>query len=61
MTVEMLKREALIELKQHLLCKRQYSVSYEELADADKIVSDKDVYEEFSDISFTEDDFFTAY
>lgn len=57
MTVHELSRDQLIELKQHMLCE-QGSPSYGELADADELISDEKVFEEYCDTDFVEDDFF---
>lgn len=60
MSVEELTRSQLEVLKQDYLCNVLYkdeSVSYNELADADIIVSDKEVYEYYAGIEFVSDDF----
>lgn len=57
MTIHELTRDQLIELKQHMLC-RKGSPSYGELADADELISDEAVFAEFDATDFTEDDFF---
>lgn len=57
MTVHELSRDQLIELKQHMLCE-QGSPSYGELADADELISDEKVFEEYCDTDFVKDDFF---
>lgn len=60
MRVEELTRSQLEVLKQDYLCNVLYkdeSVSYNELADSDVIVSDKEVFEYYSGIEFVSDDF----
>ena len=51
MSVKDLTREQLIELKQ-----RYYTDG--ELADIDNLVSDNEIFEEYGDITFVEEDFF---
>jgi hypothetical protein len=60
MKVQELNREQLIELKQSFLCNKQESVSWGELADADDIVSDEELFEEYGHIEFTDEDFFCS-
>lgn len=64
MKVTELNREQLNELKQSLATLIKYEqgqdVSYEELVNATEIISDKEVFEYYEDIEFTEDDFFTG-
>lgn len=61
MTVNELNRDQLIQLKQNLLMERMDAngewPSWGEMADADSLISDEDVYDEFSGIEFTKDDF----
>lgn len=52
-----LNREQIEQLKQRYYCDRNENVSYGELADIDELVTDKEVEEEFGDITFTEEDF----
>ena len=52
-----LNREQIEQLKQRYYCDRNENVSYEELADINELVTDKEVEEEFGDIFFTEEDF----
>lgn len=47
------------ELKQRLYCEKNENVSYGELANIDELVSDKELFETYGGIDFTEDDFFT--
>lgn len=57
MKVNNLSRKMLVELKGKYLCETQESVSWGEIADADKIVSDEEVFSYYADVDFTEDDF----
>lgn len=62
MYISELNREQLIELKQSYLIQQNEETgegtSYDELARADSIISDKVIQEVYSGINFTEDDFF---
>ena len=59
MDVHELNREQLIQLKQRYLCETQdESVSYGELAAADELVTDEQVFNHFAGIEFVEEDFF---
>lgn len=61
MHVSELNRDQLTELKQSYLMQHNKEVgegtSYDELARADSIISDEMIYEAYSGINFTEDDF----
>lgn len=61
MHVSELNRSQLTELKQSYLMQNNEEVgegtSYEELARVDRIISDEMIYEAYSGINFTEDDF----
>ena len=61
MKVGDLNRDQLTELKQHIVTERNYAkgwgASYQELADADSLVSDDEVFEEYGGTEFSEDDF----
>ena len=57
MKVNNLSRKMIVELKGKYLCETQESVSWGEIADADKIVSDEEVFSYYADVDFTEDDF----
>lgn len=61
MYISELNREQLIELKQSYLIQQNEETgegtSYDELARADSIISDKVIQEAYSGINFTEDDF----
>ena len=58
-TVRDLSRDELIELKQHMLCENEQSPSYGELADADEIITDEQVFEAYDGVTFHPDDFFS--
>jgi hypothetical protein len=57
MTLKDLTPEQKLELKQALLTQDR-DVSYGELANADELVSDKQLEDAYGDTEFTEDDFF---
>lgn len=61
MTVYDLNRDQLVELKQHYLTEqmdaRGESPSWGELADADEIISDEEIYDEYAGTIFSPDDF----
>lgn len=58
MSVHELNREQMICLKQSILCDRDITTDWLALAQADNIISDEEVYNEYSGIMFTEDDFY---
>ena len=58
MSVYELSKNQLIELKQNYLCEVQKNVSYGELCDADNIISDEEIFNEYENVKFSEDDFF---
>lgn len=61
MTVQELNRDQLVQLKQDMLIERMDAEgdwpSWEEMADADSLISDEDVQREFAGTVFTTDDF----
>lgn len=57
MTLAELTPEQKLELKQNYLSRNE-DVSYGELADADELVTDKELEEEYGSTDFTSDDFF---
>lgn len=57
MTVRELSREQLEELKARHYTMNNGQVSYEELANIDNYVTDEEIFEEYSCVTFTEDDF----
>lgn len=60
MNVRDLTRDELIELKQRYYTDHcNDSPSYGELADVDALVTDEEVFEEYADVDFVEDDFFS--
>ena len=58
MSVYELSKNQLIELKQNYLCEVQKNVSYGELCDADNIISDEEIFNEYGNVEFSEDEFF---
>lgn len=62
MYISELNREQLTELKQSYLMQQNEEngegTSYDELSRADSIISDEMIYEAYSGINFTEDDFY---
>ncbi len=57
MTVKELNRDQLVSLKQKWLSESEESVSWGELAEADAIVSDEEVFSRYGDTDFCEEDF----
>lgn len=57
MTVKQLNRDQLVSLKQQILTDNGKDVSYGELADADNLVSDEEVFDRYEGVSFGEEDF----
>lgn len=64
MTVQELNRDQLIELKQHYIDEKNQEVgqgtSWGELADADELISDKEIYAAYECYDFVNDDFFCS-
>lgn len=61
MTVHELNRDQLIELKQHYLTEKYNgNVSYDDLADADELVSDVTIYRVYEGTTFVLDDFVSS-
>lgn len=62
MYISELSREQLTELKQSFLAQQNEEngndTSYDELTKADSIISNEMIYEAYSGINFTEDDFY---
>ena len=58
MSVYELSKNQLIELKQNYLFKKDENISYDKLLDADIIVSDEEIFNEYENVKFSEDDFF---
>lgn len=57
MTVRELNRFQLYCLKQNYICEKEENPSYLRLADADDIVSDDTIYNEYDGTEFVPDDF----
>ena len=61
MTVRELNRDQLVELKMHYLTETsKYDVSMYELANADELVSDSEIYSVYAGTEFVPDDFFCS-
>lgn len=60
MSVYELNKNQLIELKQNYLCEVQENVSYGELCDADNIISDEEIFQAYSCMDFSSEDFMCA-
>ena len=63
MKVTELTRDELIELKQRYLMEQREEAhedepSYGELSAIDELVTDEEVYQEYADVDFVEEDFF---
>lgn len=57
MTFSELTTEQKLELKQALLLEREESVSLEEMANCDELVTDEELEAKWGSVIFTEDDF----
>ena len=57
MSYEELNREQILALKQNYLVRTQDNVSYYELAEADNLVSDEELEQEYKNVNFVEEDF----
>ena len=57
MTVKELNRDQLVSLKQKCLSESEERVYWGELAEADAIVSDEEVFSRYGDTDFCEEDF----
>jgi len=57
MTVKELNRDQMVQLKQDYLVEIRGDVSYGELADADSIVTDEQMFDYYSGVNFVPDDF----
>lgn len=57
MTVKELNRDQLVQLKQDYLTKNDKNVSYGELADANDLVDDETIFDEYGNTIFSSDDF----
>lgn len=57
MSYKELNRDQILTLKQSYLVRTQDSVSYNELAEADNLVSDEELEQEYKNVNFVEEDF----
>ena len=57
MSYDELNRYQILALKQNYLVRTQDSVSYNELAEADNLVSDEELEQEYKNVNFVEEDF----
>ena len=57
MSYKELNRDQILALKQSYLVRTQDSVSYNELAEADNLVSDEELEQEYKNVNFVEEDF----
>ena len=57
MSYKELNRNQILALKQNYLVRTQDNVSYNELAEADNLVSDEELEQEYKNINFVEEDF----
>ena len=57
MSYDELNRDQILALKQNYLVRTQDNVSYNELAEADNLVSDEELEQEYKNVNFVEEDF----
>ena len=57
MSYDELNRYQILALKQNYLVRTQDNVSYNELAEADNLVSDEELEQEYKNVNFVEEDF----
>lgn len=57
MSYEELNRDQILALKQNYLVRTKDNVSYNELAEADNLVSDEELEQEYKNVNFVEEDF----
>lgn len=57
MSYDELNRDQILALKQNYLVRTQDNVSYNELAEADNLVSDEELEQEYKNVDFVEEDF----
>ena len=57
MSYDELNRDQILTLKQNYLVRTQDNVSYNELAEADNLVSDEELEQEYKNVNFVEEDF----
>lgn len=57
MSYNELNRDQILVLKQNYLVRTKDNVSYNELAEADNLVSDEELEQEYKNVNFVEEDF----
>lgn len=57
MSYDELNRYQILALKQNYLVRTKDNVSYNELAEADNLVSDEELEQEYKNVNFVEEDF----
>ena len=57
MSYKELNRDQILALKQNYLVRTQDNISYNELAEADNLVSDEELEQEYKNVNFVEEDF----
>lgn len=57
MSYDELNRDQILALKQNYLVRTKDNVSYNELAEADNLVSDEELEQEYKNVNFVEEDF----
>ena len=57
MSYKELNRDQILALKQNYLVRTKDNVSYNELAEADNLVSDEELEQEYKNVNFVEEDF----
>ena len=57
MSYNELNRDQILTLKQNYLVRTKDNVSYNELAEADNLVSDEELEQEYKNVNFVEEDF----
>lgn len=57
MSYNELNRDQILVLKQNYLVRTKDNVSYKELAEADNLVSDEELEQEYKNVNFVEEDF----
>lgn len=57
MSYNELNRDQILALKQNYLVRTKDNVSYNELAEADNLVSDEELEQEYKNVNFVEEDF----
>lgn len=57
MSYDELNRDQILALKQNYLVRTRDNISYNELAEADNLVSDEELEQEYKNVNFVEEDF----